>query len=219
MRIRTHHWLVAAALASALLAGSPRVGATAYDVVIASPGFALSDATLAFDLVDGGTPSNTVTLSKITSNGTQVSTSTSGSVSGTGPWIFSDTSFVSELLVSFGPLGTSMSFSFSTTDNPPDGGSFPDAFEFFVLSADATDFLITTDEPLGSNALFIVDIAGDSLHVYTPAESGYSIDVSVARAAPEPGSPALLAAGFVAFFLRPRFKKRFSAARLQQAEM
>jgi hypothetical protein len=208
MRTGLKHRL-GAAVAGALFVCSPHLGATTYNVVINSTGFSTSDATLAFDFTDGGPPHNTVTLSALTSNGTQGAPSISGSITGMGPWIFADASGFSELLVPFSPLGTSMSFSFSTTDNAPAGGSFPDEFAFFVLDSDAVFPLVTTNEPLGSDALFIVDISGlgaGGLNVYTP-ESGYSIDVRPITQAPEPASLALLAAGFVAFSLRKRYKQ------------
>jgi hypothetical protein len=191
--------------------GSSHLGATTFNVVINSAGFSGSSATLAFDFIDGGPPSNTVTLSALTSNGTQGATSTSGSVSGNGPWTFSDASFFNELLVSFGPLGTSMSFSFTPSDNAPAGGSFPDAFSFFVLDSSATLPLVTTNAPGGSDALFEFDAIGGlaqaGLSVYTPDQSGYSIRVSAPTGMPEPGSLALLAAGFVAFSFRKQFKQ------------
>jgi hypothetical protein len=198
-----------AAVGGALVICSLCARATTFNVVIDSTGFSASSATLAFDFIDGGPPSNTVTLSALTSDGTQGATSTTGSVSGTGPWTFSDASFFNELLVSFGPLGTSLSFSFSTTDNPPDLGSFPDAFSFFVLDSSATFPLITTNAPGGSDALFEFDITGlgtAGLNVYTPDQSGFSIQVST-PGVPEPGSLALLAVGFGALFFRKQFKQ------------
>jgi hypothetical protein len=208
MHARRENRLGLAALGTALFVCSLYVRATTFNVVIDSSGFSGSSATLAFDFVDGGPPSNTVVLSPFTSDGTQGATSTTGSVSGTGPWTFSDTSFFSELLVSFGPLGTSLSFSFTTTDNPPDPASSPDSFSFFVLDSSATFPLITTNAPGGSDALFEFDSTGlgaTGLSVYTP-ESGYSIQVTaVAAPIPEPGSLALVAVGLVAFFFRKQF--------------
>jgi hypothetical protein len=198
------------------------VGATTFNVSIDSAGFSGSSATLAFDFVDGGPPSNTVNLSALTSDGTQGATSTTGGVTGTGPWTFSDASFFNELLVSFGPLGTSISFSFSTTDNPPAGGSSPDEFSFFVLDSLAQSALITTNAPDGLDELFAFDITGlgaGGLTVYTPDQSGFSIRVSAPTGIPEPGSLALLAAGFVAFFVRKRFgSSPESRIKLQSAQ-
>jgi hypothetical protein len=209
MYARRGYRLGLAALGGALFICSLSVGATTFNVFMNSTGFSGSSATLAFDFVDGGPPSNSVILGALTSNGTQGSTSTTGSVAGTGPWTFTDASFFNELLVSFAPLGTTMSFSFSTTDNPPAGGSFPDAFTFFVLDSSATFPLITTNAPGGSDALFEFDTTGlgaQGLSVYTPDQSGFSIRVSAPGGAPEPGSLALLAVGLGALAFRKQFK-------------
>jgi hypothetical protein len=198
------------AFASTLCICPTAVGATTFNVVINSSGFSGSSATLAFDFLDGGPPSNTVTLSALTSNGTQGLTQLTGGVSGSGPWTFTDAAFFSELLISFDPLGTTMSFSFTTSDNPASPGSFPDAFSFFVLDSSATLPLITTDAPGGSDALFEFDFSGQGiggLSVYTPDQTGYSIEVSSPGTAPEPGSLALLAGGIMALLVRRRVKQ------------
>jgi PEP-CTERM motif len=222
VRARWGYHFSLAAVGGALFICSLHVGATTFNVSIDSAGFAGSSATLAFDFVDGGPPSNTVNLSALTSNGTQGATSTTGSVSGTGPWTFSDASFFNELLVPFGPLGTSISFSFSTTDNPPAGGSSPDEFSFLVLDSLAQSALITTNAPDGLNELFAFDITGlraGGLTVYTPDQNGFSIRVRAPAAIPEPGSLALLAGGFVAFFVRKRFgSSPQSRTRLQSVQ-
>ena len=190
MQARWRRRIGLAAVGGALFICSLHVGATTFNVSIDSAGFSGSSATLAFDFVDGGPPSNTVNLSALTSSGTQGAMSTTGSVSGTGPWTFSDASFFNELLVSFGPLGSSISFS------------------FFVLDSLAQSALITTNAPDGLDELFAFDITGlraGGLTVYTPDQSGFSTRVSAPAGIPEPGSLALLAAGFVAFFVRKRF--------------
>lgn len=210
MQARRGRRLGLAALGGALFICSLYVRATTFNVSIGSAGFAGASATLAFDFVDGGPPSNTVILSALTSDGTQGASSTTGGVSGTGPWTITDTSFFNELLVSFAPLGTSTSFSFTTTDNPPDPGSFPDSFSFFLLDSSAIFPLITTNAPGGSDALFEVDMTGlgaAGLSVYTPDQSGFSIQVSTPGVMPEPGSLALLIVGFGALFFRKPFKQ------------
>jgi len=199
--------IIASCVALALFAAE--ACSTTINVSVSSPGFAAASATLAFDFIDGGPPDNTVTLSALTSNGTQGSTSTSGSVSGTGPWVFSDATPFNELLVSFNPLGTTLTFSFTTSDNPPAANppSFPDSFSFFLLDAAGVSPLITTDAPGGSNALFQFDITGfgaEGLTVYTPVESGFSVLADTGTTVPEPGSLALLVAALGAFNLRRR---------------
>jgi hypothetical protein len=197
---------------AALLLGAGSAQARAFDVTIniSNPSLSAGPALLVFDLVDGelGPPVNKVELSEVTSDGTQVSTHVDGDITGTGPWIFSTASdfIINELQILFDPLGTTMSFSFTTTDNPPLGG-FPDAFSFFILNSDQSAFLITTNDPVeGENALFVYNIGGgtEGLSVFTPDQSGFSFSVTPVQAAPEPASLALLAVGLVALLARRR---------------
>src|SRR5690242_14414995 len=77
--------------------------ATTIDVTVDTSFLNGLPAVFAFDFIDGGPPDNTVTLSALTSDGTQVSASPTGNISGTGPWTFSDAggSAFNELLVAF----------------------------------------------------------------------------------------------------------------------
>ena len=208
MRVYTKGLLLAAGLAVSLLFSAGGVHATAFVVTIDSTSLSGSTAVLAFDFIDGGPPHNTVNLSTLISNGTQGSTSTIGNVTGTGPWTFSDAgnSFFNELLVTFSQMGSALSFSFTTTDNAPDLGSFSDAFSFFILGIDLITPLITTDDPTGANALFLYSIGQgvQALNVYAPEQTGFSIRVVPSQSAPEPGSLALLVVGVVALSMRKR---------------
>jgi hypothetical protein len=197
-----------AGLAVSLLFLAAAAYATAFDVTVDSTSLKGSTAVLAFDFINGGPPDNTVNLSTLISNGTQGSTSIAGNVTGAGPWRFFDAgnSFFNELLVTFNPMGSALSFSFTTTDNAPPLGPFLDAFSFFVLDPFDLLPLITTNAPGGSGALFEFDITGQGiggLSVFTPNEAGFSIQVTP-QGVPEPGSLALLCAGVVALSVRKR---------------
>ena len=100
--------------------------ATTIDVTIGSTLLNGLPAVLAFDFIGGGPPDNTVTLSALVSDGILNSTSTTGNVTGSGPWNFSDAggSFFNELLVVFNPMGASLSFSSSCTSNSGTCGAF-----------------------------------------------------------------------------------------------
>ena len=206
-------WLSSAILALCLVASSASFAALTFNVVLDTTSLDGTNATLAFDFFDGGPPSNTVVLSTLASNGTQGSASTTGDVTGTGPWTFSDlgnTSFFNELLVDFTPMGTSLSFSFTATDNPAEAGSSPDSFAFTILDSTTLQPLIATDDQTGANALFLMSLGEgqQGLNVYTPIlapDQVFSIDVTTASA-PEPATLALLVIGFGAMFRRRRLE-------------
>ena len=210
MRIRSY--LLVAGMGLVVVLGAARAHAGAFDVTIDSTPLQGTAAVLVFDFFDGGPPDNTVDLSALSSDGTQGATTIipAGSITGTGPWHFPDAGSP-ELQVSFTKLGTFVSFSFVTSDNPADplSGSSPDAFSFSILNPDLSP-LIATDEPLGSNALFLYNIGEgpDGLAIFnpqlTPEQAGFSFVVTPAQSVPEPTSFALLAAGLVALSTRRR---------------
>src|SRR5258708_1451581 len=117
MRVPACRQLVIAWIAVLSILNGTNGEAATFDVAIDTTLLSGAPSVLAFDFINGGLPSNTVTLSNLTSNGTQVSAVSSGDVSGSGPWTFSDSAFFNELLVTFDPTGTALSFSFTTTDN------------------------------------------------------------------------------------------------------
>lgn len=186
-----------AAIAAFLVASTALAHATTIDVTVDTSFLNGVPAVLAFDFIDGGSPDNTVTLSALTSDGTQGSPSTTGNVTGTGPWTLSDAggSGFNELLVPFNPMGTSLSFSFTTTDHSPTG-PVPDGFSMFVLDASFAT-LIKTDDPTGADALFVFGIgqgfAGTTQ--YQPQETGFAATLTPVRPLPEPASLALALLG------------------------
>ena len=206
MANRRKAWLRSAILAASLGACSTSFAGLTFNVVVDTTSLGGSNATLAFVFLDGGSPSNSVVLSTLASNGTQGTASITGDVTGSGPWTFSDTSFFNELLVDFTPMGTSLSFSFTATDNPADAGSSPDSFAFTILDSASQLPLIATDDPLGTDALFFMNLGNgeQGLNVYNPIlapDQIFSIEVTPANV-PEPATLALLVVGFGAMFRR-----------------
>jgi hypothetical protein len=179
--------------------------ATTIDVTIDTSFLNGFPAVLAFDFIDGSPPDNEVVLSALTSDGTPAPASTTGNVTGTGPWTFTDAggSAFNELLVPFNPMGASVSFSFTTTDNPPIG-PLPDGFSMMVLDSSTFLPLIHTDDPTTADALFVFSIgqgfAGTTQ--YVPQESGFTF--TLVQQIPEPGSAALLLSGALALLVLRR---------------
>ena len=157
-----------------------------------------TSADLAFDLTDGGPPANTVTISGFASNGTLVTASSSGDVTGVFPGTVTigDTGFFNEYLQSI-TLGSSLTFSFDTTGNAAAAGSSPDGFALFFLDPTTGLPLFTTSDPTGANALFLYSI-GEAI----PLEL-YSSDTVTVQATsnvvPEPGTYALVIAALLVF--------------------
>lgn len=187
------------------------VHAATIDVTIDSSFLNGAPAVLAFDFIDGGSPDNSVTLSALTSDGTSGATSTTGNVTGSGPWMFSDAggSFFNELLVTFNPMGTSLSFSITTTDNAPSSGSLPDAFSMFALDPTATSAVITTDDPTGANALLLFNLGegANGIRTYASDQTGFSVSAVPAQI-PGPSPLALLLAGAAAWLASGGSRKR-----------
>jgi hypothetical protein len=208
-RIMLHSWHLGALTGLCLLLTAGTARSVAFDVTINTGTLAGGDGILAFDLIDGGPPSNTVNLGLITSGGTPAGTSTSGGVSGGGPWVITDSSFFNELQISYSPLGSTISFSFSTADNPPDSGSNPDSFSVFLLDSITLLSLLPTSDPTGANALFLLSFGSgpQGLDVYTNTSvEGFSTQVTqtLPVGVPEPSSLALLGIGAMAGLLRKR---------------
>jgi len=107
--------LARAVLIAALLGALP-AAASSILVTIDTTSLAGTTADLAFDLVNGGAPANTVTISKFATDGTLGASSSKGSVTGSFPGAvtLSDAAFFSEYLQTE-TLGKSLSFALNTT--------------------------------------------------------------------------------------------------------
>ena len=199
--------LMAGATLFAMLALATVAGAAPIKVTVNTAAFAGTSATLAFDLIDGGPPSNSVSITAFTTDGTLGSSQASGDVTGSlpGPVTLGDGSFFSEYLQSI-TLGTSFSFIFDTTGNAAEPGSLPDAFSLFVLDAVTGTSLLATSDPTGADALLLYGIGeASALAVYTA--DGLAVTTEVVRGVPAPGTFLLALTACCLLLLRSPTKR------------
>ena len=174
--------------------------ALSYAVNLDTSSLSGTSAQLAFDFIEGGPPSDTTTISAFSTNGTVGSSSTTGGVSGTLPAnvTLTDSSFFNEYLQNM-TLATNLSFHLDATNNPPNLGSFPDSFSFFLLSQNTGLPLFTTSDPTGSGALFALDLNGTTqggLAVFSVPNHEVTFSVtSPVTSVPEPSTWLLLGSG------------------------
>lgn len=184
--------------------------ASLYNVSIDTSSYSGTVAQMAFDFIDGGSPSNTVTISGFSTTGVLGGSSALGGVTGTLPAAVSltDTEFFNEYLNGI-TLGTGISFTVALTSNAPESGSSPDAFSFFLLDPSKLSEegfplpLFATSDSTGADALFQIDITGS----LEGAVGNFHQDVSITEATPvpEPGTFLLLASGLAGSFI---FRRR-----------
>jgi hypothetical protein len=181
------------ALAIAALAACLGMGvatASPVQVSIDTSALAGTSATLAFDFVEGGPPSNSVTITGFSSDGTLGSATLTGDVTGTlpGTVTLGDAQFFNELLQDI-VLGSTIAFTFDATGNPPDDGSLPDAFSFFILDPKTLMSLIETTDLTGAGSLLLFSIGSSSpLEVYGSPQ----VTITAVSTVPEPSSALLV---------------------------
>jgi len=192
-------WAARVALALALAAAGP-ARATIEHVDVQTTGLPATFV-LAFDFIDGGAPSNRVTLSDFSSDGSLGSATRSGDAAGSLPGgvALGDASFFNEYLV---PITGAhrIAFDFDYSNNTPPANAVPDAFSFFLLDAQGQLPLFHTSDPSGADALFALQLDGSAQGWLTVdvASSGPAATWSVApvvATVPEPATGWLLLAG------------------------
>jgi hypothetical protein len=188
----------------ALLCGGA-VMAVPYHVSIDTSALGISSFLVAFDLIDGGPPSNNLSVAGFTTDGTLGVATPTGSVTGAlpGGFTLADTSFFSEYLQVVQSTNA-LAFDFEASTNAPAPGSAPDTFSFFLLDSQSGLPLFGTTDTTASGSLFTLEIDGrqsGQLIVFEPATTGPTASWSVTAATqplPEPGTPLLFAAAILA---------------------
>jgi len=193
---------------------SANVLASSYTVSVATTALFGTSAQLVFDLIDGGTPANSVTISSFATDGTLGSSSRVGDVSGTLPntLILNDTVSPINSYLSAITLGNALSFVFETTNNAPDDpNSSPDGFAFYIFNALGED-ITTTADPSGLNALLVLDITGESDEPVPYSGSSPSVPVTITpTAVPIPASSILFLSSLMVVMRRLRLTSSPSA--------
>lgn len=188
----------------AALLVAPLAQANPIPMVIDTSSLSGTSAQLAFDLIDGGPPGNTVTISAFSSDGTLGSFLLTGDASGSFPGTVTlgDTSFFNEYLQNI-VLGTTLSFTFGTMENPANPSFTPDAFSLLFLDPTSGLPLFATSDPTGADALILYNIGAlNPLEIYRSD----AVTVTAGNSIPLPGTLPLLVAGLFALgsrHLRP----------------
>ncbi len=166
--------------------------ASIFNITIDTTPIQGTSGALAFDFLDGdGLVNNTVTISNFTSDATLSTGVPTGDITGTlspGPVVLGDGDFFNEWLQDL-TFGATLNFQLEITGNGP-FTPVPDSFSFFLL--DNTLFPYATSDPLGADALLIVDIDNTNPSVQTFVSSSATVVVS---AVPLPGALLLFVSG------------------------
>jgi hypothetical protein len=191
------------------LVAPPTAVADSFTISVNTSAIAGASAQLAFDLINGGSASNTVTISDFSTDGTLGAVSPTGEISGTLPGTVtlmdSPASFFNEYLTGL-TLGTTISFVLDATTNGPAASSSPDALSVFLLDPNTGLPLFPTSDPTLSDSLFTLNIDGTSagnLGVYT---SIVSATPTSGTPVPEPPTGTLLGGGLA--FVIWKFSRR-----------
>jgi hypothetical protein len=167
-------WAVkAAALAAVIGAVSPSASAqSVFDVSFQSS--RPLTGTLLFDLTNGDAAAN---------NSVSITSGAFASV------LLTETNPNGFFLSQSRPVSNITSLAFRLTLSQQFAGGSPDEFAFFFYNPAETLPIVTTNDPTGANALFVVDITGapsGSLRVFGPTTSGVSYSITPATAVPDP---------------------------------
>jgi len=193
-------------LVIAFVSSSALASATPIMIQIDTTAIAGTSARLAFDFLDGGLPSNSVTVTGFVTNGTLGFSSAAGGVTGAlpGTVVLTDSSFFNELLTGI-TLGTRLSFTFNATAN---AGVTPDEFSVFLLNTAGTASLFPTNDPTGADALLAFEITtGPGVLTLFSAPGGQAATTVV----PEPRSLILSGLG-LGILTTQRRRFRFGCA-------
>jgi hypothetical protein len=173
----------------------PPINAASFQINIDTNLLTGNQGQLIFDFIDGdGDINNSIRIEDFNTDGSLEPATITGDISGTlpGEVIIKDTDFFTELLQPIS-LSTTIDFGLNFTEHFS-GGSFPDSFAFFLFDESGISSLLSTSDPTGNDALFVLDItnAGLELQNFSPTVS--------AQAIPEPNTLLIFGLGLMLFF-------------------
>ncbi len=206
-------------IAGAGLAASARADTISYQVSLNTAAYSGTAVDLAFDLIDGGPPSNSVTIGGFSSDGTLgTAPAPSTGVSGNLPSLvtLTDSVFFVELLQPV-TAANEISFLLTLTDNPPDITSSPDSFVFSIIDPNTGLPLFDTSDPSGASSLFAVDMDGSAagaVSIFNADDGSPTAALTAGQplsSVPEPSSAGLLVVFLVALWIASRRRFRFLA--------
>jgi hypothetical protein len=186
-------------LAALLFAGQAQ--ASTIQITVDTTNISGVIGSLAFDLIPGGFPPNSVSIFGFTTDGTLGAVlPASGDVKGTLPGTLSDPVTIVDSTgfneyaqgITFGHL---FSFFFNTSGgagSPPT----PAGFSLFILDADGGLPIVSTSDPTGADSLFLYSIGQDVTPDVFTSESVRT--TARVLSVPEPGALALVIAGLLA---------------------
>lgn len=199
------------AIATALvcLVSATSAFAVPVQLVVDTSAYSGTAALLAFDFIDGGSPSNSATISSFTTDGALGASTAIGDASGALPGLLTltDSSFFAEYLQELS-LASQFTFVLDSTGNAPDAGMFPDGLSLFLLDPLTGLSLAATSDPTGANALLLLNVGqSNGLELYGGAGIGVRTEEAT-NIVPEPNSVVLAVTGFAALLLALRRRRR-----------
>ncbi|HRY14856.1 MAG TPA: NF038129 family PEP-CTERM protein [Candidatus Competibacteraceae bacterium] len=205
--------ILAASLAALLWVAPLTASATVLQFTLNTSPLSGTNASLAFDFLNYDPASNSVIISDFFTDGILGGASTAGDVTGTlipGPVTLADTNFFNEFLQAI-TLGNTLSFTLTLSQQVPSTSPL-DSFSFFLLDDLAFFPLFETTAPIGTGALFQVDIDGSptsALQVFASANPALAVTWIVgppATSIPLPSTALLIGAGLLGGFAARRWR-------------
>jgi len=157
---------------------SPAVATTLYRVRLNTAEFTGTARWLALDWISGGSSINSARIASLVADGRRGRSRFQGGpvfgglADGVGPPVatLQDSSFYNQLVLPVDSMGTFAGFDIGTSENVTAGEMVRDELSFYFLNPDDL-FPFGTADPLGANALFAIDVTGQSggdLSVFAP---------------------------------------------------